>query len=364
MNGSKLPVSQLPPPSMLVSEPTRTLFQQDWWLQAASLGRFETVEVKWDAITVGLLSYMPRKLFGIFSDLRMPPFTRTLGPVLNLPPSNPTRHMMNMRRVIGELVAKLPPHDRFHQILDPCDLTPFGFALAGFAVEQNFTFRIPPDIRTESLFAAIDPATRRLIKAGSKKLMIDEHCDLDRFMRVAALDRLANGRRNDFLDFGPVRHLFEACSARGQTMILTAVDQHGADLASVILVWDSRVLYYWLPQRDRAQSGGGANAFLLWKSAKFALRKSLTFDFDGYASLGTARFLSSFGVPHLARPTIMHRSLRGAFWQIARGALESTRVNGIRQDPLATWTSAANMRWRGIIPSSKARASERDGVLP
>ena len=333
-----------PLPTTPVHKPTRTLFQQDWWLEAASLGRFETVEVRWDAIIVALLSYMPRKRLGFFSDLSMPPFTRTLGPILTLPPSSPTTRMMNMRRVVGELVAKLPPHDRFHQLLDPCDPTAFGFALAGCAVGQNFTFRIPPDARTKFLFAAINSATRRLIKAGSKKFALELHCDLDQFLRVASSDRLPNGQRNSFQDFGPLQSLFEACIARNQTMILTVVDQSGVDLASVILVWGSGILYYWLPQRDRERSSGGANAFLLWKSVEFALGKSLTFDFDGYASLGAARFLSSFGIPHMVRPSVVHRSLRGAFLEVAHGTIQSKKVNGIRQDPFTVSISAANMR--------------------
>ena len=344
MNEITLTARQVAPPTTLVDMPVRTLFQEDWWLQAASLGRIETVEVRWDAITVGLLSYMPRKRFGLFSDLSMPPFTRTLGPILTLPPSSPTQRMMNMRRVVGELVAKLPPHDRFHQLLDPCDRSSFGFALAGCSVGQNYTFRIPPDARTGSLLAAIDPATRRLIKAGSKKFALELHRDLDRFMRIASLDRLPNGLRNSFQDFGPVQPLFEACVARNQTMILTVVGQTGVDLASVILVWGSGILYYWLPQRDRERSGGGANAFLLWKSVEFALGKCLTFDFDGYASLGTARFLSSFGIPYLVRPSVVHRSLRGAFLEVAGGTIHSKRVNGIRQDPFTSSITALNMR--------------------
>lgn len=105
---------------LLASRPTargvatsRSLFQEDWPATAASDGRVETVEVRWDALQVASLSFMSYGRFRSLRRLDMPPFTRTLGPVVTLPESKPTKHALNLQRVTRELRRVAPPHDSF-----------------------------------------------------------------------------------------------------------------------------------------------------------------------------------------------------------------------------------------------------------
>jgi Acetyltransferase (GNAT) domain len=332
----------------------QTLFQEDWWLQAAAGGAMERVEVNWGGSVVASLSFLRKTRFPNICYLVMPPYTRTLGPVLNLPASGPTRRAMNVRRVTAELLAQLPRHDCFYSLLDPADESAFGFSLAGCSVVLQHTFRVPAGAEAGRLLQNVDTATRRLIRAASRRLKIHRHLDLDRFIALARRDFPAD---ESFHDFPALRRLFDGCIARGQTAILTATDETGADVASVVLVWGHGTLYYWIPHRDRQRSGGDANAFLLWTALEFALDRGLAFDADSFASVGTGRFLSSFGLPHEVRPLVFHRTLRGTILEAIRGKLRNATVKDLQPDPLAV-ASATNARWSGRLRSMLTRRTD------
>lgn len=293
----------------------------------------ETAEVRWDGVIVGQLDFFPQQRLGLLRQLGMPPYTRTLGPVLSLPPSSEVQRALNVRRVVGELVAQLPHHDRFFHILDPGDTTAFAFSLSGCSVLQDYTFRIPAGTDPAGALRNVAPPTRRLIRGAARKLTVESHLSLSRFLAMVRQDHAAQHSTHDLSALG---RLFEAAKLNDSTIILSAVDGDGVDLASVILVWDDRVLYYWLPQRDRVRAGGGANAFLLSQAICFAMERHLEFDFDSYNSVGNARFLASFGASPIVRPVIIHNSWRFAAADLIRRAFRRHAiVGGVRPDPAA-----------------------------
>jgi hypothetical protein len=309
----------------------KSIFQEDWWLQAASGGALETVTIHWGGSDVASLSFVRKgRLFGVRS-LVMPPYTRTLGPVLNLPPSSLTRRCANLRRVAAEIMLNLPKHDHFSLRLDCEDETAFAFALAGCSISQQFTFRVPADADSAKLMEGVDRSTARLIRAARRRLILHKHADFNRFVDVAYRHHPAE--RNSH-DFQALERLFVACTQRGQATILGLSDAEGRDVASVLLVWGYGVLYYLVPHRDRELSGGDANALLLWSAMEFALERGLVFDVDGYHSVGTASFLSNFGFPRHARQVVIHCSLRGSILRAVNGWWANRNARDLKADPL------------------------------
>lgn len=313
------------------SNGSRTVFQEDWWLRAASNGALETVAVNWGGSEVASLGFVRKERpFGIRS-LVMPPYTRTLGPVLRLPPSMPAQRCANLRRVAREIMLGLPRHDHFSIRLDCEDETAFAFALAGCSIGQQFTFRVAADADPAQLMEQVDRPTARLIRAANRRLRLHEHADFDRFVDVAY--RHYPAQRNSH-DFQALKRLFTACIQRRQATILGLADAQGHEVASVLLVWGHGILYYMVPHRDRERSGGDANALLVWSAMEFALSRGLVFDLDGYHSVGTASFLSSFGFPRHIRHVVTHCSLRGLILKALHGWWENRGARDLRPDPL------------------------------
>ncbi len=294
------------PPLSVTLNGDGPIFQQLWWQQAAAGDALEQVSTQWDGKVVGTLAFIRRRKFG-FRVLNMPPYTHTQGPVLNLPPSKPAKAARNLRRVVRELVEKLPTHDRFHLILDPTDKSAFAFAMAGCTIQQDFTFRLDAKQNLDEHWANLDQKTRNLVRSAGKGLQIRQNGDLDSFFAMCDKERGSSNHH----DMNILRRIGAAALARGQAVILTADDERGRPAASAFLVWDDKLVYYWQSTRDPETTLPGANNLLVWESMKFALQNGRTFDLDGYASAGSARFGAKFSMEPIVRASVVHMSKLG-----------------------------------------------------
>ncbi len=283
------------------------LFQQDWWLQASGGDALERVEVKWDGKVVAALCFVRESVYGLRL-LKLPPFTRTHGPMLTLPPSKLGRYKRNLRKVVQGLMDALPKHDRFHLFLDPEDPCAFPFAMAGCTIEQDFTFRLPAGMDIDSYWDDLDLKTRNTIRASSKKLEVQHTGDIEVFLEMFERE---HGQPMSRRRCEPIRRLVAATMERKQSTILCASDDRGRPAAVSILVWDEEMLFYWQSSRDPAAAIPGANSVLVWEAIKFAVSRGLNFDFDSYHSHAEALFAEKFGTNPIVRPSVIHMNMVG-----------------------------------------------------
>lgn len=289
------------------------LFQQDWWLQASGGKDLERVEVKWDGEVVAALCFVRKRFCGM-RVIKLPPYTRTHGPMLSLPVSKPAKHTQNLHRAVRCLIENLPKHDRFHLLLDPEDPTAFPFAMAGCLIEQAFTFRLPAHTDLDQYWENLHQKTRNLIRSAAKKLVVHASSDTEILLDMSAREH--HPKRN-IHNFDAMRRIARESSTRGQSTVLLVKDDDGKVVASTLLVWDDAILYFWQSSRDPHTVVPGANSLLVWEAIKFALNKNLTFDFDGSHSHGAAQFAVKFGIDAVARPSVIHMSTMGMIAQKA-----------------------------------------------
>jgi hypothetical protein len=273
------------------------LFARSWWLDAAAPGAWERVEVHWNQQLVGSLSFCRRRRFGL-RVIEMPPYTRSLGPVLTLPPAKPARTMQNVYKVVQQLVERLPPHDRFEACLEPNSQATLAFALLNFGVAHTFTFRTSLAASKTSVLDGMHQKTRNTVTNASRRFHVTQSNDFSRFLAVHRLERLGGSR----LDEATVSRLFAAAAAHGAATLLLATDHEGNDAAASAVIWDETTLYYWLS--TRAPEASGANSLLIVKAIELSAELSKEFDLDGYASVNSGKFLARFGLSPVVRPYI------------------------------------------------------------
>jgi hypothetical protein len=284
------------------------IFAQDWWLDAAAPGDWRRVEVYWDKELVGALPFLLKRRFGL-RVIEMPPFTRSLGPVLNLPPAKPVRMLQNMHKVVAQLLARLPSHDRFEVCLEPNDADmAFAFALQNYGVGQSFTFRAFPLASDFSVLERMHKKTRNIVAKATREFQVFHSTDFDRFIRMHRLERQSESR----LDEAAAARLFAAARAYDSATLLIATDANGRDAAACALIWDRSTLYYWLSARDPTNAGASANSLLIVKAIELAGALGAVFDMDGFGSLNSGLFLSRFGLVPVVRPYI---NKSGRLWK-------------------------------------------------
>jgi hypothetical protein len=296
-----------------------TIFHEPWWLDAATAD-WQQVEVRWDGKVVGWLPFAATRRYGS-ARIEMPPYARVLGPVLTLPSSKPVTRFANVRSVIASLIAKLPRHDTFNQVLPPGSEQGIAFALNGWTVEETYTFRVAPGASPDAAWDAMGQKTRNVLRTAQSRMMVEQHGDLDRYIALSRaqfrLQGRADGHRYDVLS-----RVFAACAERGRSTILTARNERGRDAASAALLWDDETLYFWTAARDLATAGNGAYSLVVWDALRLALERGLAFDFDGFPSPAAGLFVASFGGTPAVRPRVVHRALLPKLGALAREATQ------------------------------------------
>jgi hypothetical protein len=283
-----------------------TLFHHEWMLEAASLGRWEQVEVVQDGVVVARLPYLLSRKFGVRT-IGMPYYTRVLGPVLTLPPSKPSRRIENATKLIGQLFAALPQHDRFHQSMPVSDQHTVAFALNNLTVESDFTFVITPDRPPESVLADMKGTQKRNIVTTFDRLNVREHRDLDQFIALAH-DQVAAQQVQSRFRFDEIAAIFSAALKHKCVTILSAYDANDQNMGTTIVLHDQSVAYFWLTAR-RPVEGNRAYSRLVWEAFQFAHRHGLIFDIDGSYNSNSARYIAEFGGTPAARHVIRRQNL-------------------------------------------------------
>ena len=309
------PPSRAHPHASVTAPTSGTIFHEEWWLEAACPGAWGCAEVAWDGRVVGRLPYAIERRHGT-TRLAMPKYARVLGPMLALPPSKSVTWRANACAVIAGLVTRLPRHDSFKQHLAPEAGTALAFLLQGWTVEHSYTFQFARGTDTAVAWERMDQKTRNVVRGARKRMAIEQHADLDRFMALARRQFAQQGRRDDH-DYVTLRRLAGICLDRQRALILTANDGV-RDVASAILLWDAGTLYLWNAARDVEAAGNAAFSFLVWEALCLALGRGLTFDFDGFASPTSAAFLLSFGGEPQVRPVILRRGVVTRAYEAAK----------------------------------------------
>lgn len=277
----------------------RSIFQNDWWLDAAAPGYWHRVETHWDNVCVGSMAFALRRRSGL-RFIELPPFTRTLSPIIVPPESHPTHRLTNRVKILDSLMQSLPAHERFELCLEAGCETALPFVMLNYAVAHTYTFQTA---EVTNLRSRMHQKTRNVVNKAARDFEV-VNGDLDRFF---ALQRAHRGR----IDVGAhhtVRRLYDAANSRNQASILISKNQRGEDCAASILVWDNAALFYWLSARHPVLSTNGANSLLIVRSVEKAAELGVMFDMDGFVTKTSGSFLAKFGMTPVVRPFVNNSS--------------------------------------------------------
>ena len=270
-----------------------SIFEQEWWYQAATDGKWQQVEYSDGRNLTARLVFAAHKRRGL-TVIGMPTLARVMQPVIQFGPNPPKDKLTRSVNALTELAESLPKYDVFNYTLPPESELELAYCLAGYTVTANYTFQTDPDVNHDP-WAEMDKTVRYNIKAGSKRMEVEVHNDILRYVRLSQRF-ISNKAFRNSVDYDAVLRIWDACHARKQASILSCVDAGRRDLASAIIIWDDRHVYFWLACRDPRSNDPFANSVLIWYAIEFASKSGLIFDVDGYATTNAGIFLSRFGL--------------------------------------------------------------------
>lgn len=285
-----------PPRTQPVRGPDRSdaysLFHEPWWLDIATDGQWRTATVMHGNQLLGDMPYYIARR-GIWRVSRLPPLTRTLGPVVRPLGVDPVCEFRHRLHVTSQLIEQLPHFDSFFQIFDHRVEDALAFAMHGFTVSVRYTFHLSPDCTAADVWARMHSKTRNAIRGAAKQLAVMPIDSPGMFLGFYE-GNLASRLRPNAYGSAVMDALVHAFVERKAGRLLGAYDADGRLAGAIALVWDRHVMYYLLSSRG-PRSPGGAISLLLWTAIQDAIDRQLTFDFDGFSGPATFHFLKGFG---------------------------------------------------------------------
>jgi len=274
-----------------------TIFHEEWWLDAATGGRFDVAEVTAGGRTVGRLPFHLTKRFGLRM-IRMPELTYFLGPAIEDGKGSATNRFLKRLEITRELLERLPPASWQYVKCHGGVTDVIAFQELGFRTYVQFTHEIRP-APAEVLWQQMRDKTRNVVRRADERLSIRELTDPLEFAHLYERNLALRGLDNG-IDSAVCRKIVSASLERQRGRILAAHDKDNQIVAANFCVWDEVSSFYLLSTRG-ANSGNGASSLLLWEAIKDSARRGLVFDFAGLGGKGSVLFYSGFGASISAR---------------------------------------------------------------
>ena len=286
-----------------------SIFEEPWWLDAVSQGKWECIEVKnKNGELVGRWPICYRKILG-FKAIRNPQYTQTLGPWIKSDASKYTKYLSTKKKIIEELIAQLPykPYN-FFVTLDSSNEYILPFRWRGFQYTPSFSYRFSDLTDLDEIYKNIDSKQKTVIKKASQLLSVHDDCPLEVLFRMMQLTNERQKRKKG-LNEKLILRIDNACKEHGACKLLVAKDAKGNNHAAVYLVYDEKVCYYLFGGADPQFRNSGAQSLLIWEAIKFASTVSSVFDFEGSNVEAIERFFRSFGSQFVVNYTIKRLNL-------------------------------------------------------
>lgn len=269
---------------------TPTIFHTDWWLNAATGGDYDQVEVRSGGRVTGRLPFsVTRHVLGLRS-CNAPDLCHGLGPAIDVGSGNLATRNNNHFTITQALIRVLPPCSSYSMPLHAGTLDTFAFTAADWTTRVQFTFVVHP--RGEAaLWQSLRDKTRNVIRRAAERYSVTTVTDAAEFARVYEANLMHRGMQNRYCR---ISNVCAAAVDRSNGRILAVRGDDGGILAAVFVAWDQRAMYYLLTTRVPA-ADNGVVSLLLWHSIMLANAKSLVFDFDNVGTPGSRLFFAGFG---------------------------------------------------------------------
>lgn len=271
---------------------TPTIFHEPWWLEAATRGRVDFVEVTDGGRTVGRLPYMVNSRYGLASS-NMPTLTHFLGPGIDDGGGSEANRYVKRHSITQELIRKLPTLSSFRQKMHRgvCDALPFQ--AQGYGVQVQFTFEIEP-YPEAVIWKGMRDKTRNVIRRAAESFEVYESADPEAFFRLSTT-HLEQKNQQPNIDFQTCQEIAVQAINRGRGHIWVAREiGTGEAKAAIFCVFDNNTYYYLMSTRS-ADAGNGVVPLLLWNAIQSATAMGYVFDFDGIVNAGSILLFSGFG---------------------------------------------------------------------
>lgn len=184
------------------------------------------------------------------------------------------------KKIIGELISKLPYFDDFKQSIQYTLTNWLPFYWKGYQQTTRYTYIIEDLTDLQKIYSNFKSSLKNRIKKAKKIVMIKDDLTIEQFYEINKY-AFKKSKRNIPYSYEFLKELDEICLENKCRKILYAIDENGSIHCAVYLVWDINSTYRLMSAYNPVFNKSGASALLGWKAIQFASTVSNRFDFEG-----------------------------------------------------------------------------------
>jgi hypothetical protein len=272
-----------------------SIFQQPWWLDAVAPSQWNEVNIKVNGNIIARMPYVIRNKYG-YKFLVMPPLTPHLGPWMNTDDNKYARKISKQKKIMTELITKLPAFDSFDQNFHFSIFNWQPFYWQGFIQTTLYTYVLEDISDHDKTWNGLMPNIRREIKKAINRYEV-EVCNDNNIKKFLTIHKLTFLRQNMEYPYPKdlIHRINSACQKQKVRKIFFAKDIKNEIHAAVYLVWDENSAYYLMGGTNPETRTSGASSLCMWEAIKFASTVTKSFNFEGSMIESIEHFFRSFG---------------------------------------------------------------------
>lgn len=240
--------------------------------------------------------YRPRWK-GMLVEMKMPPYTPQLGPLLDLPPQKRRASGYALEhKVLASLLEKLPAADVINHNLHYTCQNALPFAWAGFHQRMRYSYWVDvEEADPETLRRSFSEGKRQEVRRGLKNgLQWDDGVSLEAFIQLHLRDLYIRGAAPAYTP-ELLSNMTRAMRAIGDCWICGARSAEGHLLAAHVLMVQPRQTCNLMMALSPEGRKMGAPAWLIWQILVALRGHTRTFDFEGSVQPAIERSYRQYG---------------------------------------------------------------------
>lgn len=269
------------------------IFSQPWWLDAVAPKSWRELKYKFGENNIMRFPFVEKSIFG-FKIISMPPFTQTLGPVMNFNDTNYSKKLSVDMKLFDNIINDLPNFHFFRQRFHYSIKNWLPFYWAGFHANTRYTYIIADLTDLDKVYNQFSYSKKKNIKKAQNVVEVLQDLPSNQFYNHHKNSLLMQGEKISY-SFSLFSRIYNNCYTNDAGKIFYCIDKNKIIHSTIFIIWDSNSAYFLISSVDQKLRNSGSLSLLIWEAIKFCSTKTKQFDFEGSMIKNVERSFRNFG---------------------------------------------------------------------
>ena len=313
---------------LCMEEPSITVFNQAWWLDAVAPNNWDAIFVENDGVIDAALPFVMRKTF-VFNVIEHPTFTRDLGPWLRKKELKYSKQLAWEKDLLQELYRALPDYSFISNSWHP-DLTNWlPLYWLGFKQTTRYTYVIDEISNLDEVYSNFEYSKKKNIKRSKGLVNIKFNISPRDFYDNHVLTLSKEGRKISY-SFEIFERIYTSAYLNNSAFTIAAYDRNGNLHGALFIIKDKSSAYNLISTLDPDFRIEGTSSLLVLEAIKAASKYVKRFDFEGSMIESVERSFRQFGGKQIPYHTIWNS--RSKMYNFALWLREVIANNGFKRN--------------------------------